>query len=150
MRKSDVTIPAELRNGAGTPEGFGQIQERLGQAARYKIVAYSIDAYATWWRLVHLYLISVVSTDPSNIRKFMDARGATATAGFDDHGHAIRDLVVYSQRIYLAKMPEFGGMIKNVIEENKTSYLMETGYSLVQYSSDRFREPVVITTISRR
>jgi hypothetical protein len=150
MRKKDIDLPVHLRNGAQLPKSLEDIQKELSQPIRYKVVVYSIDSFATYWRLVHLYFISVVSTDPSNVRRFMEARGTTPGTGFDGLGRAISDLVVFSEYLPMSKMLEFNKLLSDLVLQFPTNYLMKTGHNLVQYTPDRFRESIVLTSISRR
>jgi hypothetical protein len=151
MRKTDAPVPAALRNGTDAPTSFDAIRDALlPRFPRYKIVVFSIDSYASFWRVVHFYGICVVTTDPSNVTRFMAARGITPGKAYDDHGHALPDLVAFSERLPLSKMLEFNGLISDLIKDNSTHYLMKSGHNLVQYIPERFREPVVMTSISRR
>jgi hypothetical protein len=76
----------------------------------------------------------------------MKSRLRSPTSGFED-GRLVENLMVYREHMYIHQMVAFAGLINQIIEENSRAYAMARFHNVVQFSLDRFSEPVVLTSI---
>ena len=146
MRKSSTDLPLHLRNGTSLPKRFTDICAQVPTPPKYKIVVFSIDSFGMNYRVVHAYYISLLGKDPLRLQDLMKSRSRTPTYGFED-GRLIEDMIVYKEHLPLNQMAGFSGMIMQLVQDNSSAYTMVRFHNILQYSSDRFNDPIVMSSI---
>jgi hypothetical protein len=149
MRRDDCGLPAHLRNGSNLPSKFSEVRALVPDIPRYKIIAYSIDSYAGFYRLVHAYYVSLLGEDPSRLQSLMKSRSKTASSGFED-GKLIDNMLVYKEYLRIDQMSQFGGLLLQVVQDNSEAYTMVRFHNVVQYCRDGFGSPLVFSSIDVR
>jgi hypothetical protein len=149
MRKSNAELPTHLKNGDGLPSKFSDVCALVPKTPRYKIVAYSINSFGGFYRLVHAYYVSLLGDDPSRLQGLMKSRSRAPASGFED-GRLVESMLVYREYLPIEQMAAFSGTLLQLVQENSDAYTMVRFHNVVQFSSDRFSEPLVFSSIDTR